>query len=163
MAQTGDTIRTIHVVSVRLDQMCVQMNDLRPYNSLASRSSNLSISLPTSVSISAQIPQICIPEISRMNSPTSNDCLAMPREASRPAKLPYIPSSRTLISRKYCERIVGTWSVKISTGRHVEYFPVNGKKDLAAVLAVEGLQRLGRVSLEDKNIWVGCWDPIIPL
>src|SRR5258706_1614549 len=139
------------------------MNDWRPYISLASRSFNLSIGLSTSVSISAQTAQCYIPEIYRVNSPTSNDCFAMPREASRPAKLPYIPSSSLFISRKHRRRIIGTWSIEIPTSSHVEYFSVNGEQDLASVLAVKGLQRLGRVSFEDRDIWVGCWHPIVPL
>lgn len=156
-------MRTIHVFSVRLGQTCIQMSDRRPYISPASRFSNLSIGLSTSVSISANISQCYIHEMSGMNPPTSNDCLAMPREASRPAKLPYIPSSSTFYSWKHRRRSIGTWSIESPTGCYVEYFPVNGEKDLATVLAAEGLQRLGRVSFKDRDIWMTCWHPVVPL
>ena len=63
------------------------------------RSSSLSIGWSTGVSISCDGERINV-SVSRdsldvgtiENIPRSKDCLAIPREASLPAKLPYIPS-----------------------------------------------------------------------
>ena len=41
--------------------------------------------------------------------PRSNDCFAIPRDASRPAKLPYIPSRKSsVITASYLGKIEGT-------------------------------------------------------
>ena len=64
------------------------------------------------VSISARIRGVSesarrapiVRERGKGRAPISKDCLAMPREASRPAKLPYMPSTPHQFSTARLER-----------------------------------------------------------
>ena len=77
--------------------------------------------------------------------PNSKDCFAMPREASRPAKLPYIPPER-LQSPKNSNTCALVY--KTRTLRDVKHDVVYREQNLSTVLAVERRERLWSVRLK---------------
>jgi len=71
--------------------------------------------------------------------PESNDCFAMPLEASRPAKFPYIPSSRRVKILKHCETKRLTGSIEIPSRSDVEHSPIDGQQNSSAIFPAERL------------------------
>lgn len=110
-----------------------------------------------------------------LNGPSSNDCFAIPRLASRPAKLPYAPSVRRKGHPRQPDCRLGvagrpgksfdcarTWSVEVSAGRHVKHLALDGEQDLPSLLlAVKLCELLRRVVLEERALWSGRWHPVV--
>ena len=72
------------------------------YISSEVRSSSLSRGWSVGVSISVRASIQCCPsQAIRSHAPMSNDCFAIPRDASLPAKFPYMPSIR--VSSASCQ------------------------------------------------------------
>ena len=71
------------------------------------------------------------------NKPSSNDCLAIPREASLPAKLAYIPSRTDVSQTIRYEWRSHTWSIKVASSADVKDDAVNGEEYSLAVHSVE--------------------------
>jgi hypothetical protein len=107
------------------------------------RSSSLSSGWSTGVSISGRSEQVVRKNEIMVALPMSNDCFAMPLEASRPAKFPYIPSGASLTLHLAREGQRRTGTVEIPPVSNVEHDTIDSEQDAAAVLAGEGLESLG--------------------
>ena len=84
---------TVHVLSAK-DVTCKHEGSLRVRALTPPKASNLVVCPGVGQSLSAYLNASCQRGVTPVgsNGPSSNDCLAIPREASLPAKLAYIPS-----------------------------------------------------------------------
>lgn len=150
---------TFHVVTVvsRVNQRCTNRGHSgHTHISSCFKSSSLSNGWSMGVSISMEHQPVSS-FFGYEHAPMSNDCFAMPRDASRPAKLPYIPSV-TQSSASPCRASgrakIRTGSVKVPPCGDVEYCAVNGEQDPASVATTKRLQRLRSECLEQHSRWV---------
>lgn len=120
-----------------------QRNGTRPDR--ANRLDSLSQSLKFFHSLSVKSERLSMGWSSGESMSASNDCLASPREASRPANVAYGPperhrsrvskqSRRGLGSRGWEKGGARTRSVEGFAGRDVVHFPADRKQDLAAFM-----------------------------